>query len=49
MSEDLHDVFEEIMASNLPDLKKERYPGIGSTEVLKQNEPNSIQTDTYQN
>ena len=35
----IENVFEEIMAENFPNIKKETYPGIGNTEGPKQGKP----------
>ena len=44
----IENVFEEIMAENFPNLKKgNRYPGKGTTEGLKQDEPKQTYTKTY--
>ena len=42
-------VFQEIMAENFPNLKKETYPDTGSTEGPKQVEPKQTYTKTYYN
>ena len=45
----MENIFEEIMAENFPNLKKETYPDIGSTEGPKQVEPKQTYTKTYYN
>ena len=46
----IQNVFEEIMAENLPNLKKETYPDTRSTEEgPKQDEPKQTYTKTYYN
>ena len=37
------------MAENFPNLKKETYPGTGSTEGPKQDKPEQTYTKTYYN
>ena len=49
IEKEIKNVFEEIMAPNFPNLKRERYPGAGITDGPKQNEPNATHTKTYQN
>ena len=47
---EVKNVFDEIMAENLPNLRKEnRYPGTGSTEGPKQDEPKQTHVRTYYN
>ena len=43
----IENVFEEIMAENFPNLKKETYPVTGSTEGPEQDEPKQIHTKAY--
>ena len=40
-------VFEEVIAENFPNLKKETYPSTGLTEGPKQNESKHSHTNTY--
>ena len=43
------DAFDEIMAENNLNLKKEAYPGTTITEGLKQDEPQQMHTKIYHN
>ena len=43
----IKNVFEEIIAENFPNLKKEMYQGTGSTEGPKQYEPKQTYPKTY--
>ena len=45
----IENVFEEIMVENFPNLKKDIYPVIESTEGPKQHEPKQTHTKTYHN
>ena len=45
---EVESVFDAIMAVNFPNLKKEMYPGTGSTEDPKQEEPKQAHTRTFQ-
>ena len=45
----IKNVFEETMAENFWNLKKETYPGTGSTKSLKQDKPKQTYTKTYYN
>ena len=43
----MENIFEEIMAENFPNLKKETCPNTGSTEGPKQNIPKQTYTKTH--
>ena len=46
---DFEKLFEEIMAENFPNLKKERNIQTGSTESPSQDEPKQVDTEAYRN
>ena len=46
---EIKNIFEEIMAENFPNLKKETYPGTGSTEGPNEDAPIKTHSKTYHN